>query len=825
MAFATPSIEIVVQDVRQAFRAMRAKPGFAAAACCTLALGIGATTAVFSVVYAGLIRPLPYAEPDRLVAISTHIPQIQHIAPSLPLRVIDYTEIRRAATTFVDLAAFAPMEFDLTGSGEPQRLHGVRVSANLFPLLGVTPQLGRTFAPEEDGEGRNRVVVISDGLWQRQFGRDPQVIGRVIQLNGQPHDVVGVMPPGVFFPTGTQFHPLLVLGPRTDVWRPAGFSPSELATQGSWNWGVIGRLKSGAAPTAAQTDVARIYASMVERVRAQPGQSDFDMRAAVVPLQEVFSGKVRPTLLAVLAAVTLLLAIACVNMSNLLLVRTSSRQRELATRIALGARRTRLVRQLLTESLGIAIVGTVAGLLLAGSLLSMLSSLAPPELLAVHSARINLPVLLFAIGAMVVTTVAFGVAPAFHGARDVHPSTDIVHAAMTPGRAANRFRFLLVGAQIALCTTLLAVTVLLVQSMVKLNAVRPGFSVEDVLTVGLSLPPRSYPMPKALAFYRDLIGRVEGVPGVTAAAIVSAPPLKKAADTTQAFYDTDTQAQLDRPIVIYRSASPGYLRTMDIPLLAGRFLADAEPMPVVVIGSALAATMWPDESLGSVVGRRIRLGSVRSPPMTIVGVVGDVHTSALDAAPTAIVYRPPAHVLPPRMTLVIRSAEDPANVVAVVRRHVADLDSSLPVTEVETMRQIVATSLMPRLFTTTVIGAFAVVALLLTVIGVYGVVSYTLERHTKDIALRMAVGAGANQVVGWALRVGLRPVAAGLVLGIVAAAGTAFAIRGFLFGVSPMQPRSLLGGALILLVAAAAACYVPAARATRIQPVVALRTD
>jgi predicted permease len=816
-------IGALAQDVRLALRMLRKSPGFAAAALATLALGIGANTAIFSVVYATLLKPLPYAEPGQLVSVSAFIPQLRSRFPSMPLPAPVFVWFRRSVSLFSGMSALYPAGFNLTGAGEPERLSGARVSANFFSLLGIQAERGRTFAPEEDEPGRDRVVVISHGLWVRRFGADPGILSRTLSLDGQSHAIIGVMPAALLFPANRQLHSLVAFGPHTDIWKPIAFTEDELQNWSNWNRAVIARLKPGATPAQARQEMD----ALVDAYLRQAGpvlDPDSVPRTLVVPLHEVFAGQARQGLLMLLGAVGLLLGIACVNLANLLLARMSARSREFAVRAALGAPRGRLVRQLLTESLVIAAMGAAAGVLIAHWGTRLLVSIAPSSSPAMSSARLDVPALLFTMAVAIVAAVGFGLAPAIDAARrNLHGNLAARGAAH--GVRAGRLRYVLVTAEVALCTGLLAAAGLLLHSFVNVMSVEKGFAVEKILATELALPEREFSEPRMVAFYRDLAERVRALPGVISAGAVSICPLTAEWENSPVFLETDTGGRLDRPTVLHHSVTGDYFAAMGIPLLAGRAIEDREPAAVAVVSAGLARRLWPGEPLARAVGRRVKLGALNAPPATVVGVSGDVREEALERAPETAVYRPLSQAPRGEMTLVVRAAQEPEALAAAIRAEVWKLDKNLPISSMRTMREIVSASVVERRFQMTLIVLFAVLSLALAVVGIYGVVGYSVAQRTQEIGLRMALGAQQADVLRSVLGQGLRPVAAGLAMGLALAVGAAVSIRSLLFGVEPLDPASLGGVACVLLLTAALACYLPARRAARIDPVTALRSE
>ncbi|MGH9161564.1 MAG: ADOP family duplicated permease [Vicinamibacteraceae bacterium] len=824
-------LDSLAQDVRFALRGLRKSPSFAFAAVCTLALGIGANTAIFSVVYAALLKPLPYTNPDELVAISVYVPQLQSKFPSLPIRPVDFERFRRSNRVFTDMAAIRERNFNLTGRGEPERLSGARVSASLFPLLGVQPELGRTFLPEEDAPGRERVVLISHDLWSRRFGADPSITNRTLSLDGQPHQIIGVMPARFLFPTRKQLHSHVELGPRIDVWKPAAFDQDELGLDDLtvFSWGVIGRLKPGTSQQSAQANLDVIAEGIVERMHAKaPGLDDVELRTLIKPMRDVYFGSVHRSLVMLMSAVGLLLVIGCVNLVNLLLARLNSRTRELATRAALGAPRGRLVRQLITESVVVAVLGGAAGIPLAAWGTRVLTALGPSDFPTGQAVWLNGPVFLFAMTVVFAAGLAVGLVPATEMARGhLHGNLKDGGRGMTTGKGSGYMRRALVTAEVALCMALLVVAGLLLRSLVNLMGVDRGFDVERVLSVDVALSPERYEGSQRVAFYRDLLDNVRALPGVASAGAITILPLTSESEGSaeQIFLEEDTKVRLDRPAAHYRAVTPGYFAAMGIPLAAGRFLEAEEPSDRVVVSEGLARHLWPDAQPAHIIGRRIKIGEITDGPATIVGVVGDVRAAALDRDPTPALYVPYTRARPRVMSVVVRTTQDPKTLAAAVRARIWKRDNSIPVDTMRTMRDIVSESVAPRRFQTALVLLFAVLALGLALIGVYGVTSYAVARQTQEIGVRLALGARRADLLRSVLMQGLRPVAAGLVLGLALAWAAATTVRGFLFGVAPLDPLALGVVSTALILTAALACYFPARRAARIDPVVALRQD
>jgi predicted permease len=811
-------LEDVAHDVGHAVRGLRHAPGFALVAILTVALGVGANIAIFGLVYQTLLKPLPFDRPGELVKFATHMPQVADRFDAVPVTAPDFLEFRRSSTTLSGLAALTSQDFNLTGGGEPERLHGARVSADLFSILGVRPDHGRNFMPEEDEDGRDAVVLISHGLWQRRFGSDPSIVNRTILLDGRPHTVVGVMPADLLFPVGRQFDPYSTFGPRVDLWKPMAFTKTERESEGDFNFGVIGRLKSGVSLAAARQEIGVLTERNLDRIRAL-APANFTMVTRVTPLHEVFARDSRQGLLLLEVTVGLLLLIACVNLANVFMARATSRNPEFAIRAALGAGRRRLMRQLLTESLVIATAGGVVGIAVAAWSGPLLLAYGPSSA-AAREWSLAAPVLAFAVMMVIGTTCLFGIGPA------LRTSADAVRDRLRSGsRTVNgRLRQTLIVVEVALCTALLAVAALLLHSFVNVTGVDAGFGTERVLAVDLSLPVREYTPAQTEIFYRDVIARVGGQPGVAAAGAISLLPIAHEGVVSAILLETDTRLRVDRPSAFRRSVTPALFAAMEIPLLAGRAFTEQEPAPVAIVSETLAHALWPGTPLAAVVGRGVRRDPT-DPVMTVVGVVGDVRAVALDRAAPPTLYHPSGQDIRRAMTLIVRTTRDPLTAVDAVRAAVSELDPNLPIAAIRTMGDVVSGSLSGRRFQMSLMTLLSLLALVLAVVGIYGVTSYTVARRTREIGLRVALGASHRDVLRAVLMEGLRPVVIGLAFGIGGGQIGAQWVRAALFGVGPLDPLSVSGVAGVLLLTATLACYLPARRAASLEPLTALRAE
>ena len=816
----------VMRDVRHAARGLRRSPGFTAAVILTLALGIGANTAIFSVVHATLLQPLPYDTPDQLYSVEVVIPDRRDEMSSLPGRVQDYLEWSKAETAFSAVAALTPGEWNLTGGGEPQRVGAARVSTNFFAALGVPPAHGRTFLPEEEQPGRDRVAIISDALWRSRFGANPAVLESTIFLNGDSFVVVGIAPPTLLVPTGTALHNALPFAPRIDVWIPIAPTPRDLAGE-NWNHGLIVRLKAGESLERGRMQLQNMLNASL---RAAMPDMTTEFQTRMVPIREIYSGRIRLRLLLVFGAAGLLLLAACTNVANLYLGRSASRSQEFAIRTALGASRSRIVSQMVIESTLLAVVGGVAGIAAAYLGVGILLAQGPSDVRVLSDVHPRLPVLTASLLVSIACGVLCGLLPALQASRkDARSVLQESERGNAGGGRAVGIRQVLVGVEVALSTVLLASAALLLHSFVRVAQADRGYAIEHVLAFDLTpTGPRYSTPPGRAAYYRDLMAELRAVPGVIAAGAVATLPALGESSTQVVFLPGDAgtaNITLKRPVAGIRNATPGYFAASGTTLRAGRFFIEQDTTPVVVIGESLARRLWPNDPASAAVGRRIRLASVDAADSTIVGVVQDVKPGALDRELPPQLYRPHHQASSGRMFVVVRASQDPGTLAASLREVVKRRDPTVPIAAIRTMKEIVSTALAQRRFQMMLTGLFGVVALLVGAVGVYGVVSYSVTRRTRDIGVRLALGAASRDVVSWVFSHGMRPVIAGLVLGLLGTMALAQAWRHLLYGVGPLDPLALGGVALALLVTAAVACYLPARRAAKLDPLLALRAE
>jgi predicted permease len=817
-------MDTLLQDLRYAARALLQNRGFTAVAVVALALGIGANTAIFTVVNAVLLRPLPYPESERLVALWNRFP-LQHIDRDW-LSPGQYLAVRAEARSFEEVAVALGGSFNLTGSGEPERIEGLRVSASFLPMLGASPALGRVFGPEEDQPGAPPVALIGNGLWRRHFGADANVTGATIYLDGQPYTVVGVLPPG--FSVDSDVLPTVAGIDRADVVLPVRFAADAHDDHGRQNYNVLARLRPAVTVAQAQAEVDAIAARLMQvDPSAYPAASGFAV--GVAPLLDQTVGDVRPALLVLLGAVGLVLLIACANVANLLLARGATRRKEVAVRAALGAGRSRLVRQFLTESVLLGLLAGVAGLALAGWSVEALRLIGPENLPRLAEVELDGRVFAFTTILAVATGLIFGVAPALRASRaDLGEVLKEAAAGATSGPQGRRLRGVLVVSEIALALVLLAGAGLLIRSFASLQEVDPGFSAAGVLSFHVGLPAAQYLEDRRAPFFRELGERLAGMPGVEGVGAVSSLPLSGTASWggihVEGYTPPDGEAAL---MSDFRSATPGYFATMEIPLLAGRAFdaRDAADAPsVAVVDEQAARRFWPGQDP---IGKRFQLGDYdpNEPWVTVVGVVGNVKQYALDSEARPALYLPHAQFSTRILYLVVRTSGDPASLTNSVTATVRSLDPGLPVYDARPMAARVADSLARRRFSMLLLGLFAGVALLLAVVGIYGVTAYTVAQRTREIGIRIALGARPGDVLGLVVRQGAGLTALGVAAGLAAALGLARLLSGMLYGVSAADPLTFAAITALLAGASLAATIVPARRAARVNPVIALKQE
>ncbi|HWS87827.1 MAG TPA: ABC transporter permease [Pyrinomonadaceae bacterium] len=809
----------LVHDIRYGARVLSKSPGFTAVAVLALALGVAANTAIFSVVNAVLIRPLPYRDPARLVLVweqNRAKEKLRNVVS--PANFIDW---REQTEVFEEMAAYSDWRANLTGGGEPVEVPVQYTTPNLFRVLGARPILGRDFTPDDARPEAPAVVVISHGLWQRRFGSDPGVVGRAVTLNGTPAEVVGVMPAGFqWFVRQNSFS-----GKPAELWSPFGFTAQHRVRRGRY-LSTVARLKDGVTEERARAELSQVAARLEEQY------PDFNKGwgVEVTPLREQFAGQIRPALWVLLAAVGFLLLIACANVANLLLARATARRREVAIRAALGASRQRLARQFLTESVLLALAGGATGLLLAWWGVELLVAMSPRDLVDVGSVQLDLPVLGFTLGVSLLTAVFFGVAPALEAARhDAGESLKEGGKGSTGGRRSRRLRAAFVVSEVALALMLLVGAGLAVKSFVRLESVSPGFDPDGLLTMRVDLPYGKYgDEQKVIRFQRQALERVAALPGVESAGAVSFLPFAGPGAVTGFNVEgRPAPPPGEEPTTDVRVVDENYFRAMRVALLRGRGFSPQEQVEarrVAVVSESLAKKYFPGEDP---LGKRIRVFMKQEPPLTeIVGVVADVKSQSLDEEPRPTVYWPLAE-LPMNFTSLVVRAEggDPEALAPLVRREILAMDAEQPVADVRTMNHLLAESVGRARFSAFLLGVFACVAAALAAVGLYAVMSYAVAQRLHEIGVRVALGAQGRDILVLVVRQGLALGLAGAALGLAGALALTRLMRSLLYEVSTTDLATYVSVSALLLVVTLLACVIPARRATKVDPMVALRYE
>jgi predicted permease len=820
----TSFVENARQDVRYAMRQLRANPTFAIVIVLTLALSIGANSAIFSVIDSVLIQSLPYRQPEKLVRIFL----TNATFPKFPLNPFDFRDFRARSKSFDGLAAFTRGDMQLSGSGEPVRLNGFGITSGYFRVLGLTPELGREFDTKAEIPGNGLQVILSDRLWRGRFGGAPDIIGRKITLNAQPFTVVGVMPPGTAHP-GNEYQPL-AYGEDVDAWWPFAFE-GDPSNRGSHYLEGIGRLKRDVSLEQAH---AELNALMTQLGREHGG--DIGWRVLVVPLDSEIVGASRPLLLVLLGAVGMVLLIACANAANLMLTRAAARQREIAVRVALGAQRSRIVRQLLTESLLIACVGGALGLAMALVGVKVLVSLLPANFPRAHDIHVSAPVFLFTLLVSVATGVLFGLAPALQASR-----TDPREGLHKGGRAAtgtghqNRLRNALVVSEVGLACVLLIGAGLMLRSLLNLMHLDPGFQQEHVLTAKLSLPHERYKAPESILHFFDELPRgLQPLPGVQSVGLGSDLPWTGYDDNTGFTIEGKQPPPHEEFHARYHTATPDYFRALGTPLLRGRFFTDAEKKDapsVIVINHEMAERYWPGEDA---IGKRITFADNPKDKdwFTVVGIVGDVkdQPNSPGAEPAfwwsalEVPFLFP-NLQVPSLSLVVRADSDPQLLVDAIRNQIARLDPALAVADVQTMDRIVTASVATPRFAFILVGLFGGLAILLAAIGTYGVIAYSVSQRTSEFGLRMALGARQFDVLWLVLVQAAKLILLGTAIGVLLALMLARGVKSLIYDVSPADPLTFTAIGFAVVAIALFACYIPARKATEADPMVALRAE
>ncbi|HEU0254090.1 MAG TPA: ABC transporter permease [Pyrinomonadaceae bacterium] len=803
-------MESILKDIRFSARSLLKRPGFTLIVVLTLALGIGANAAVFSVINAVLLRPLPYREADRVVMIwQNNIKAGIADNGVSPANFIDWSE---QSNSFEAMAGTEPFGFSMVGDGEPERFSASLVTSGFFQVAGTDALIGRTLTKEDFQPGNERVVVLGHGLWQRRFGGDTSVVGRKLTLNGQPYVVAGVMPPEFQLP------------PDREIWAPRVLGEAQRQNRGATYWTVVGRLKQGTTVHQAQEEMNGIAA----RLAVQYPDTNGEMGANVVPFFEQLTGQIQSALWILAGAVGFVLLIACVNVANLLLVRGAERQREFAIRRALGAARLRLLRQTLTESLLLVLLGSVTGILVASWLVKLIPSLSSAKLPRLEYVSMDLRVVLFACGVSVLTAVVFGLVPAIQFWRNDIQSTlkesGRSAGAATPAR--QRLRQALVISEIAIAVVLLTGAGLLVRSFVRLMQVDPGFTKENVLALQVFLSRNYQQRDQQMGFYEQSLEKISALPGIKAAAVIAAPP----------YIDLELDAPFNivgRPapppgseeVAFYSAVSSEYLNALNIPLKQGRFFTKFDgpsSQRVVVITEAMARRYFPNENP---LGQRLVVMFGEAETREIVGVVGDILHSGLHTQARPQMFVPHQQSPSSYMTFLVKTTTEPGSQLNAVKRAIREVNPNQAFARTATMEELVSDSLKQRRFNLFLLGLFAVIALLLATIGIYGSISYSTRQRTNEIGVRIALGAQSRDVLRLIVGQGLGLGLVGVVIGLGAAFLLTRVIKSLLFGVSPTDPLTFIAISVLLLFTALVASLIPARRATKVDPLVALRSE
>ncbi len=810
----------LLRDLRYGSRTVWRSPGFSLIAVLSLALGIGANTAIFSLINAVLLRPLPYHEPDRLVMVWEDA-SFAGFPRNTPAPA-NYADWKTQNQTFEDMAALASRSYNLTGDGEPERVDAYAVTANFFPMLVVKPALGRSFLPEEDKPDANKVVMLSYGLWEKRYGGGRSIIGRDLLLNGEKYNVVGVAPAGFQF-----------LESEIGLWVPMRFTQQELANRGGHYLQVVGRMKPGVTLEQANADIKTVMSRIA---RDHPGNAG-RIGAYVMSMRDQLAGDSRRPLIVLLVAVGFVLLIACANIANLLLSRAVNRGREIAVRSALGAGRLRIVRQLLTESVLLSFAGAAVGLLLAAWSFNFLRQLVPEGLANSASLKIDLRVLGFTLLVTLLTGLIFGLAPALQASKiDLNAALKQSGARTGLSGGANKLRNTMVVVEVAMSLVLLVGAGLLIQTFFKMLNQYSGLQSENVLLMRTNLPRTKYgEPPKRIAFYDQVLERVKSLPGVVSAGYTMSVPLDWKGGTSGFWIEGRTSEQAVSQGLSYdanhRQVSADYLQTMGISLRQGRYLSENDTeksTPVTIINETMARHYWPGEDA---IGKRFKLGDPDSPEpwRTVVGVVADVRQMGMDTAVKAEMYLPyrqmTTHSFFAPRDLVVRTSVDPMSVVTAARREIHAVDPDQPVSNIRTMEGVLDEEIGQRRLGMTLVAIFAGLALLLATLGIYGVLSYFVVQHTQEIGVRQALGAQRRDILGLVMRKGMVLASIGVAIGLAAAFALTRLMSSLLYEISAVDPVTFVAVAAMLMLIALLACYLPARRAMKVDPIVALRYE
>jgi putative ABC transport system permease protein len=815
----------MLSEIKFALRQLAKSPGFTVIAVSTVALAIGATTAVLSLVNGLLIRPLPYREPQRLVLLLQHF-KSQNL-DRIPVSPPEFKDYEMRAHSFEKLGAFGFTNFNLAGEDRPERIAGASVTAGVLPLLGVSPIKGRFFQPDECAVGRDDVVIISARLWERRFNSDPQIIGTKLLLDGKNFTVVGLMPASFDFPlqlfnlgAGGQF------GGRAEIWKPLAFTDDQMKARYSRSFWIVGRLAPGISPAQTQAEIETINAQM-RREHPDNYMQDGSFGGDVLPLQDLAVAGMRPALLILLGAVFLVVLIACANLTTMLLARAAAREREIAIRVALGAGRMRLLKQVFTESVLLALIGGVAGVLLALWGVELLKTIGAQTVPRLHEVNIDFVVLGVTLAICVGTGIIFGLAPGLASSRpELTEALKEGGRGSTAGARRNRLRNGLVIAEVALALVLLSGAGLLIKSFARLQNVNPGFDPRNALTFEISLPKMQYTDDASIVrFNGEAQRRIAALPGVQAAGFSTILPLGGTnSDSSFAIEGRPSDKNSPSPDEELREVSPDYFRALGTSLIRGRFFTDADnadaPL-VIIVNQSFAKKFWPNEDA---LGKRIVMGSMSDDPkwITIVGIVGDMRHFGLDIDPKPEMYVPFAQSGYSTAIYVVRSNQDPQILLAAIRREIQAIDPAVPLANVRSFENLIGDSVAPRQLAVVLLGVFAGVAVLLAGVGIYGVMSFLVVQRTHELGVRMALGAQRSDVLKLVLVRSLKLISAGTIIGLIIAVMSTRTLQALLYSVSAFDATTFALVTILLGAVALAASYLPAMRATRADPMVVL---
>jgi predicted permease len=803
---------------RLIYRLLRHNPGFTAVTVFILALGIGSNTAMFSVINGVLLRPLSYKDPGQLFVVHEVLPKLSNTYPSIPVSAYDFQQWREYTHAFAGIALLDGFTANLKSQSKAERVSVARVSANLFPLLGIKPLLGRTFRDEEDRPGNDHVVILSNGLWRRNFQADPHVVGQTVVLDGVVYEIIGVAPPDIPPVRSSQLRPAGPQDAAPELWKPFAITQDESQPFGDWNYACIARLKAGVSISQAVAEVNAVEAAIDATAPEKTG-----LHAVLIPLQEQVTGKSRRALLLLLVAVFVVLLIACANIANLVLVRANARRRERAIQSALGATAGTLIRQSLGEGLVLAGLGGICGLMLAYAEIRLLIA-SGIDLPRMHELQMDWRALALNFAIAAVIGVFLGLLPAWFSSRGNLLEVLKSSGQSVVGGKGKKVRSLLVSLEVGLTTACLVVTGLLLHSFSRLMHVDDGFESQHVITTALSLPQLQYRERQQRASLVERVSqRLEMLPGVQSVGIASLLPLTGEGDNNIITVEGTATPKMERPVAEFRSVNPGFFKTLGIPLKKGRiFNAADKSRNVTVISEQAASRLFLGQDP---IGKRFHLGDENRPLLEVVGVVGDVRSSSLDRAPDPTVYLPYWQRIGFDLFVAIRTPASGETISSSLQREVQQIDPDVSVSQIRTMQEVLDASVVQRRFQLYLVLAFAIIAMVLTGVGIYSVVSYSMLQRTNELGLRLALGASPQHISWLVLRHGMGSVMIGLAIGLAVSLGMSTLIRSSLFGVSSYDPWTFAAVAALLLIIGLGACFYPAQRATRMDPLHALHYE